>query len=83
MAYDKINENTISATFLREYITNKGVVLDDKTIERLSKEAYALDIGFWSRAKTITIPALKAILEEVKLDFHTFIDDYAEHLKSL
>ena len=80
---DLINENTVSATFLKEYIEQRGIPLNI-ALERFEK-AYAGRIGIWQNAYTVSIPVLKDILHSVdeSLSFHDFIDAYCEHLKSI
>ncbi|MBS1686261.1 MAG: hypothetical protein JSS76_16065 [Bacteroidetes bacterium] len=80
---DFINENTVSATFLKEYIEQKGIPFTI-ALERFEK-AYAGRIGIWSNAYTVSIPLVKEILDSVDetLNFHEFIDAYCAHLKNL
>ena len=80
--HDKINENQISATFLKEYLNTKGLNFES-LIENTWKDALACSIGYWRYAKTLTVADLKEILHEAKLYLDTFIDAYAEYLKTL
>lgn len=80
--HDKINENQVSVTFLKNYLKEREINVDD-LIKKHKQHALAGDIGVWTRAYTITIPNLKEILDMAEIDYHNFIDAYCEYLKNL
>ncbi len=80
--HDIINENQVSATFLKEYIQKNNIDLDE-LIKKMEIHTLTPTGPIWKYAKTITITNVKEILHEANLDFFAFIDIYCEYLKLL
>ncbi|MCW3126863.1 MAG: hypothetical protein JWO03_2521 [Bacteroidetes bacterium] len=80
---DIINENTVSLTFLKEYLSTRGY--DSKIAEDSAFNAPAGRFGWWNFARVVSVHDLKEVLHSIdeNLNFHQFIDAYCEHLKSL
>lgn len=83
---DILNECTVSGTFIRGYLSDKGY--SDVKLQEIRRASIITENGYlfeWLNSSVITIPNLKEVLHYLKFDdyFHDCIDAYAEHLKSL
>ncbi|MEO6303467.1 MAG: hypothetical protein ABIP51_09845 [Bacteroidia bacterium] len=84
MENGEINEYTVSATFTRKYLSDRGYSYE--YFEALSKHPIVKTehlVAEWRFADVLEIHSLKEIFNVVNLNFHEFIEAYCEHLKSL
>jgi hypothetical protein len=81
---DDIYKYTISRTFLRKYLNEKGyskiAIINLKNTSMAAEKEFIFD---WLYIGVITIPNLKELLNSLNDDFSHFIDVYSKPVKSL